>query len=507
MTMSFAVRKRGDSPEVGASGFRRPGSVEGWIAGIVCWAATLVLCVVFLPDADELSAFLPLGLIALWRWLWVLLQLMRAAAYLGFGFPAYRRAADKRIAEPVPHLGVVCTSYGMEARVNRSVALSLRADIEDLNPATAAVVFSVRDEEDARVIREAFRDAERIDLTILFQDGSGKRRAVADALAALRAKGVVPDSTVLLMDGDTLIPRGTFRKTVPVLRALRDVGALTVHNKPFVDGPVWVRDWYMLRMMQRHIQMSSLSLSERVLVLTGRWSLYRAELALHPDFAAQIVRDTLHDKSEGAIPLVTGEDKSTWRWIIERGYKALYVPDAVVHPLEKLPDPRFFSSSIALMRRWFGNMNRGGKKAIPLGPRRLGWFPWLVLLDQRISMWTSLSGPVCCISAALITGKPQFIALYGVWTLFSRTTHSLLIGALTKTWTPLFPFLMYYTQIVGSLVKVYVFFHPGRQKWTRQNTGEMIRSTWTSTVMMAMVSALFVIAIASTSHGLMSVAR
>ncbi|MBN8933757.1 MAG: glycosyltransferase [Rhizobium pusense] len=395
----------------------------------------------------------------------------------------------------------------MSQQVNRNVAAALRADIEDLRPGRANVVFSVGDEDDARAIRKAFSGAPFIDLTILHQDGTGKRRAVADALSVLHGKGVAPGTTVLLMDGDTLIPKGTFKKTIPLLRALPDVGALTVHNEPLVDGPGWVCDWYRLRMMQRHIQMSSLSLSERVLVLTGRWSLYRAELALHPDFAAQIARDTLYHNRDGNIPLLTGEDKSTWRWIIERGYKAIYVPDTVVHPLEKLPDPRFFRSTIALMRRWFGNMNRGGSQAIPLGPRRLGWFPWLVLLDQRISMWTTLSGPVSCLAAVLLTAMPGLIAVYFLWTLLSRTAHSLAIGFLAKAWTPLFPFLMYYTQIVGALVKVYVSFHPAKQKWTRQNTATMASSSWRSTTMMVLVSALFLTAITATSGMLIEVAN
>lgn len=325
--------------------FRLPGTAEDWLLGLAGWMAVFSLCVATMPEMASLTLLLPLGAVALWRWLWIALQLMRASAYLRFVFPAYRRAAAGN-DRPVEDVGVVCTSYRMDPRVSGSVARSLRADIEDLNPKRACVVFSVGDQDDAEAIRQAFLGADRIDLTILFQDGSGKRRAVADALSALRSRGVTPGGVVLLMDGDTLIPAGTLRRTVPILRSSPGIGALTVHNRPFVDGSAWARDWYLLRMIQRHVQMSSVSLSERVLVLTGRWSLYRAELALHPDFAAQVAHDVLHHRREGSIPLLTGEDKSTWRWIIERGYRAIYVPDvACIH--SKSFRARAFSSPVS----------------------------------------------------------------------------------------------------------------------------------------------------------------
>lgn len=35
---------------------------------------------------------------------------------------------------------------------------------------------------------------------------------------------------------------------------------------------------------------------------------------------------------------------------------------------------------------------------------------------------------------------------------------------------PAYPALLYYNQIVGALVKIYVFFRLDQQSWTRQNT-------------------------------------
>jgi len=457
------------------------------------------VCLPLAMETPDIYSIAAVGLVSLWRWLWALLHLLRGCVYRFIVFPRYRSAAahDKL---RVSQLGVVITSYKMDPEINRLVALSLRADIEDLDPQQAIVVFSVGNDEDAAVIRQAFDGhTSRIKLLILYQDGSGKRRAMAEALSALRDCGIASGNSVLLMDGDTLVPRGALQNTIPILRMHKDIGALTVDNKDFVSGPCWVRDWYDLRMMQRHMQMCSLSLSERVLVLTGRWSLYRSELALHPSFSAQIARDTLHHWREGRIPLLTGEDKSTWRWIVEHGYKALYVPDVAVHPLEKLPTANFFSATVALKRRWYGNMHRGGLKAIPLGPRKLGWFPWLVLLDQKISMWTSLTGPIGCISVALLTGVPELIGLYFIWVLLSRTLHSMIVGALSDGWSPTFPFLMYYSQLIGSLIKVYAMFHPAQQKWTRQSTGRVATSSISSGLLAGMAFGIFVLIIIAAS--------
>ena len=46
------------------------------------------------------------------------------------------------------------------------------------------------------------------------------------------------------------------------------------------------------------------------------------------------------------------------------------------------------------MRRWFGNMLRTNGRALALSPTRIGPFAWWSILDQRVSMWTTLTAPV-----------------------------------------------------------------------------------------------------------------
>src|SRR3546814_7979354 len=71
-----------------------------------------------------------------------------------------------------------------------------------------------------------------------------------------------------------------------------------------------------------------------------------------------------------------------------------YLPDVMAYGFEELPDRnRFFASTVGLMRRWFGNMFRTSGRAIALGPRRMGLFTWWCIVDQRLSLWTTLIGP------------------------------------------------------------------------------------------------------------------
>jgi glycosyltransferase Alg8 len=223
-------------------------------------------------------------------------------------------------------------------------------------------------------------------------------------------------------------------------------------------------------MRNRHELMSSLSLSERVLVLTGRLSVFRAEIALSPEFIAAVGHDGAYHWRLGRIGMLTGDDKSTWFCALRRGWKLMYVPDVVVYCLEKLPRQGFYDSTTALMFRYFGNMARNNTRALRLGPLRVGWFTWLILLDQRVSPWTSLWGPLSAVSLGLFYDT-RVLAIYVCWVLLTRTAQCAIFGLFRLTFHPLFPFLQFYNQIVGASLKVAVFFNPDKQSWTRQLTG------------------------------------
>jgi glycosyltransferase Alg8 len=137
----------------------------------------------------------------------------------------------------------------------------------------------------------------------------------------------------------------------------------------------------------------------------------------------------------------------------------------VEHP----PSKSFIAAARQLMFRWYGNSLRQNSRATRLGIKRLGWFTYYVLFDQRISMWTSVLG----LTAAVLAGFKYDIGypvIYLLWIALTRTLVSLMLLASGHKVGPGFPLMLYFNQIFGSLIKIYVVFRLDRQSWTRQNT-------------------------------------
>ena len=454
---------------------RKSPALTAWLTALG-WAAAIVWLLSLIPEralsAHDAAFIATLGALGVWRWCWGGYHLLRAFAFTRRVFPMLRARAQADPATRRRHVAVVILSWKMGDAMNAAVYANLFRDILD-NGGGGTVVAAVSSDQDEAVIAHVHRRTDplgTIRLAFTRQDGTGKRSAMADALARLRALGVPPDCPGILMDGDTLIAPGLIRRTAPLLLHQPGVGALTVDNTPLVAGGMLDREWYRLRMAQRHVYMASMALSGRVLVLTGRWSMFRTQIMTHPNFAANLLEDVLHHPRLGRIVMLTGDDKSTWRWVIEAGWDITYVPDEVIYCLESLPGKGFVADTIGLQKRWFGNMVRGGAKALRLGPRRLGVFTWLALLDQKVSMWTPLMGIVFFGLAGLLH-DPVFWVIFALWVALTRTLHAGLTGLIARRWHPIFPLLTYYGQVVGAGIKIFVNHNPNVQKWTRQNTG------------------------------------
>lgn len=448
----------------------RSSRVSAWIAALALAAAALLLvraipAAVFTPGTQVF--IVTLGVVGVWRYSWAALHFVRAFLYRYVVFPRLRRAAEA-MGGAMPHVYVVVTSFRMSAEVNTAVYGRLIDEIV-AGGGSGTIIAGITDPADLDVLRRVAtsRAAERVVIQPIFQSGRGKREVLGDALERIAAAHPAPGAQVVLMDGDTLLGEGCLARASSILRANPDVGALTTENVPLVKGGAIRREWYRLRMTQRGVLMSSLSLSRKVLVLTGRFSLFRAEVATRPDFVVAVRADTVRHWRLGRIALLTGDDKSTWFAVLKGGWNMLYVPDAVAYALEEMPPGGFFPTSVSLMSRWYGNMIRASGRALALGPARTGLFLWLCLLDQRLSMWTTLMGPTFATLLAALYA-PVFLLVYLLWVLLTRGVVCLLVAAHSGRWHPLFPVLLYYTQFVGSLVKVYMSFHPYRQKWTRQ---------------------------------------
>jgi glycosyltransferase Alg8 len=437
--------------------------------------ALLILIVSELPadvfSPESQTFFFVIGTIAIWRYSWWAVQAIRSVWYNRAIFPRMRAEADA-VGEhdKPPELFVLCTSFRIEARVNFQVYDALVREAHAYGVPTT-IFASVSDRTDVDVITHVMDEhgwPQNVEVRYMFQKGDGKRSAMAEVLRAISRRLPAPGSLLISMDGDIRLEPGTLSRSLSFFAAQDDLGALTTNNRAEVTGNDATREWYDLRYAQRHLMMSSMSVSRRLLVLTGRYSVFRADLATQPDFIDLIESDHVDHWRFGNFKFLSGDDKSSWYWLLKNGWRMLYIPDVYVTGFEELPDRRrFFASTTDLMRRWYGNMLRTSNRAIALGPRPMGMFTWWSLVDQRLSMWTTLVGPTVVTLVSLFV-RPSFFFAYVLWILMTRGIATLILawqrGRFSLLWIP----LIYYNQVWGAMLKTYVSFRFNRQKWSRQ---------------------------------------
>lgn len=451
-------------------------SVLGQLLFALIFAALFVIALRWSLNDDNagraIGFFSTIGVLAVWRYGWWATHLVRARRYLKKTFPALRKAADEAHAERrLAHIYVVITSYFIDEDKTFNVYRSLIAEAAEYGQ-NATLVSAITDEVDVETISRAYEACgapRNVEVVLQYQKGDGKRSAMAEALRVISRRLPGPDSVVVLMDGDIQLEAGALDKTAGFFVADPELGALTTDNEAIAEGGGWTREWFSMRYAQRHIIMSSLSLSERVLVLTGRFSMFRADLAVDPDFIARIESDTIKHWRFGEIKLLSGDDKSSWYHLLKDGERMLYIPDVKAVGYEKLPDGEgFLSGSTLLMRRWFRNMLQSNGRAVLLGPRPMGVYVWWSILDQRLSIWSTLAGPIIAGMLAYAY-TPAYLVYYLVWIMATRTISAAIIGLNRGRVSTYWPVLLYYNQVYGALIKVYSMFRLNRQKWTRQN--------------------------------------
>jgi mannuronan synthase len=442
---------------------------------VLALAALLLHAPMDLLDPANRPFIVVIGFIGTWRYGWAIVHFARAQYYMRSQFLRLRRDAMRLMATvesenaTPPAVYLVCTSYRIRAETTTHVFRSLVEEAARY-PGPVTIVASLVEMADQRLVKQQFSrlaPPERVRLNLVRIQGHGKRDALAVALIAVARDRPPPDAVVAVLDGDTLLAPNTLVRCLPFFRLMPEVGGLTTDEDAVVDGSWLMRDWHRLRFAQRQILMCSMALSGRLLAMTGRMSMYRVDVATDPDFIERIRDDHLEHWRLGRIKLVTGEDKSTWQWLLEHRWRMLYVPDVRMITIEHPPDRRFVVATTILMRRWLGNMLRSSSRAIALGPREIGLFTWWSLIDQRLSMWTTLLMPLSAIAFALLLG-PLVLYAYLIWVMSTRLIQALLLLTVRDTISGSYPLLILYGQIYGAIVKTWILFHPYQQGWTRQ---------------------------------------
>ncbi|MEB3279430.1 MAG: glycosyltransferase [Lyngbya sp.] len=447
---------------------------QTWI-GMLLISAFGLFALIMLRDPAQLSkaglsGLVGMGILGLWRWSWFMVQVVRSRLFMHVIFPRWREKASQIPVEDLPHMCFMIPTYKEKMWVTERVFKAIVEEAKTLAQPITVMVNSSGDEENAvirQVIEEYDPGLKHINLYQLTQK-EGKRKAMADGLRELRTYGLPEDTIVALMDGDSELCPGTLRGCLPFFRMFPKLGALTTDETPIVKGSYIFSEWFHLRFAQRHYQMCSLSLSRKVLCLTGRFSLFHSRAAFDTQFIDQLQNDSLDDWLWGRFKFLSGDDKSTWFSLLRWRYEMIYVPDVMVNSLETHSGD-VLKRAYSNMRRWFGNMLRSSGRAIGLGPRAVGLFPWWCLLDQRISMWTSLITPGLLL-ISLLTGNWLYAGIIVSWVCFSRPLMLLIIfmGRPSHLKPIHFPILVA-TQWSSAVIKVWNQMNMAQQSW--QNRG------------------------------------
>ncbi len=415
--------------------------------------------------------FVILGALGVWRYSWGAVHFVRSLIYRHHHFPRLRQQADRLGEAALPsQVYILISSFRIRAETTARVYQSAIAEAIRYGH-SVTIIASVVELGDQRLIKHLFRmmaPPPTVRLMFVRRPAIGKRHSMSCCLRAVSRCRPRADAVVLLVDGDTLLAPGCLTRSLPFLQLMPEVGGITTDEDCVVDsGPV-LQAWHRLRFAQRHLLMCSMGLSGRLLVLTGRLSIFRASVATDPGFIEAVDADYIEHWRLGRLRLLTGEDKSTWFWLLRTGRRMLYLPDVQVTTIEHPPGRWLLPASTQLMLRWFGNMLRTSSRAIALGPRRLGLFTWWCLVDQRVSMWTPLVGPLVALFFAF--GKSAlFLYTYALWVGFTRLIQALTLLSVRPTISGLYPLLIYFGQVYGALLKTYVLFQLDQQSWTRQN--------------------------------------
>ena len=421
---------------------------------------------------DTLHVTLVLGTLGIWRFGWWFTHAVRAEIYRRFRWPAMRARAQAvwQSGWRPRRLHIQMTTYYEEPSITKRVIGSMLAQIRrEKIPTTIYIgTGSAYDEMIIRSFVETHAQDipdDLAELVFLRQNQPGKRMAIGMILRAINRRGVHPDDLVIFMDGDALYGNDVLEKTLPMFGADPELQALTTDEEVICYGPKWIEAWLNMRFAQRRLAMQSHAISGKVLTLTGRMSVFRAQHIRSERFIRTIEADHLDHWLWGRFRFLSGDDKSTWYHLLTCDAKMTYVPDATVYTIEVIKE-NGLERMVQNFRRWSGNMLRNGSRAIALGPSKVKPFIWWCIVDQRIAMWTMMVSPTLALLAAFF--DPLYLWSCLIWVLFSRLVLCIFLYSYSRTVDLSWPFILYLNQVINASVKIFMIFHLSKQKWSNR---------------------------------------
>ena len=433
-----------------------------------------IFALVTIPNSiwdPELQVFtIVLGSLGIWRYSWWFVHVVRAEIYQRRIFPKIRQCSERTWNQGwrPHHVHFMMTTFRERRDTTEKVIQSICNEIRQ-SQVSGTLWLGSGDIFDEQIISRYLRQHASyldLELVIVRQNVSGKRMAIALVLRAMSRRAIGVDDTVVFMDGDAILAPGIISKCAPLFENDRELQAVTTDEDVICFGPTWMQTWLTMRFAQRRIAMQSHALSGKVLTLTGRMSVFRAGHLTKLKFIRMLEADHLEHWLWGSFRFLSGDDKSTWYYMLTQNAKMLYVPDALVYTVEEV-DGSGIERMTQNFRRWSGNMLRNGARALALGPRKVGFFIWWCILDQRIAMWTMLVSPVVACSVSLLV-ELDYILSYIIWIAISRMALSLFLYRYCDRVYMWFPWILYFNQLLNSSVKVYCIFRLSKQRWTNR---------------------------------------
>lgn len=435
--------------------------------------ATLFIAATLLPnrffDPQFRTVSVVLGTLGIWRFGWWFNHWIRAEFFAATRWPKMRAEAEALWTNGwrPGHLHIQMTTYFEEPAITRLVIGSILEQIRAEGIPTTIWIGTGApyDETIIRDFVEVHGQGLDVEIVFLRQNQPGKRMAIGLVMRGISRYLAHPDDLVIFMDGDAAFGPGVLRKTLSMFGADRELQALTTNEDVVVFGPKWMQHWLSLRFAQRRLAMQSHALSGKVLTLTGRMSVFRARHIMEEGFVRTIEADHLDHWLWGRFRFLSGDDKSSWYYLLTKSAKMTYVPDAMVYTVEVV-EGSGMSRMVQNFRRWSGNMLRNGARAIALGPRKVGPFIWWCLIDQRLAMWTMMVSPILAVMT-LFT-DPYYIANVLLWIAFSRVVLCLVLYRYARLPDLSWPVILYVNQIINASVKIYLLFHLSKQRWANR---------------------------------------
>ncbi|MEM6564331.1 MAG: glycosyltransferase [Pseudomonadota bacterium] len=423
-------------------------------------------------EPDVLQVTFVIGTLGAWRFGWWFTHAVRAELYRRFRWPGMRERANRvwQNGWRPRRLHIQMTTYYEEPAITKRVIGSILGQIlREKIPTT--LYIGTGSSYDELIIR-AFVETHAQDipddlaeLVFIRQNQPGKRMAIGLILRAINRHGVDPDDLVIFMDGDALYGHDVMEKTLSMFGADPDLQALTTDEEVICYGPKWIANWLDMRFAQRRLAMQSHAMSDKVLTLTGRMSVFRAQHMSSEKFIRTIEADHLDHWLWGRFRFLSGDDKSTWYHLLTQRAKMTYVPDATVYTIEVIKE-NGLERMVQNFRRWSGNMLRNGSRAIALGPRTVKPFVWWCIVDQRIAMWTMMVSPTLAVLAAFF--DPLYLWSALIWVMFSRVVLCLFLYRYSRTIDLSWPLILYFNQVINASVKIFMIFHLSKQKWSNR---------------------------------------